>query len=243
MKNRLVIYFCLHLTSLLGFSHLFAATPFTDSTLEKSAAAAPRISLTSKKSTALKPTGDFDQRFEHVGNQSISVWGYRLGVLVNDRYKLGLGGYFYNQLEAVGAVNKNGQSEMAIKKHASFGTVYFEPYLLRKQRWELSVVVEAGWGVVHSDSVSFATEKTIIQHTSQHIFPVGTGLSANLIMPDIRGLHFLTYFGINGMAGIRKTFGQSGSGVYWSISSAIFIDRIFTDIKYGASKKKPARFL
>lgn len=243
MKNRLLIYFCLYLSSPLGFSHSFAASPFTDSTLEKSTVIAPRISLERKKIPSIKPTGDFDQRFEHVGNQMISVWGYRLGVLVNDKYKVGLGGYFYNQLEAAGTVNKNGQSEMAIKKHASFGTIYFEPYLLRKKRWEMSVVVEAGWGVVNTDSVALYPEKSTALHTSQHIFPVGAGLSTNLIMPEIRGLHFLTYFGINGMAGIRKTVGQTGSGVYWSISSAIFIDRIFTDIKYGSSKKKPARFL
>ncbi|MBU3743809.1 MAG: hypothetical protein FGM61_04575 [Sediminibacterium sp.] len=243
MKNRRLISFCLHLTSIFGVFHSFAANHFTDSTLEKSSVNAPRISATQKKLTTLKPTGDFDQRFEHIGNQSVSVWGYRLGVLVNDRYKVGLGGYFYNQLEAAGAIDKNGLSELAIKKHASFGTVYFEPYLLRKKRWEMSVVVEAGWGVVNTDSVLLASEKVTIQHSNQHIFPVGTGLSANLIMPDIRGLHFLTYFGINGMAGIRKTFGQTGSGFYWSISSAIFIDRIFTDIKYGSSKKKPARFL
>jgi len=243
MKNRLVISFCVYLTSIIGFSHSFAANHFTDSTLERSAVAPPRITLSTKKSPTIKPTGDFDQRFEHIGNQAISVWGYRLGVLVNDRFKMGIGGYFYNQLEAAGAINKNEQSELAIKTHASFGTVYFEPYLLRKKRWELSVVMEAGWGVVNTDSVALASEKGLMQHTSKHIFPVGSGLSVNLIMPDIRGLHFLTYFGINGMAGIRKTFGQPGSGVYWSISSAIFIDRIFTDIKYGSSKKKPARFL
>lgn len=222
MKNRLFISFCLYLISIIGVPQLFAANNFTDSTLEKGSVAPPRISISSKKSTTLKPTGDFDQRFEHIGNQSISVWGYRLGVLVNDRFKAGLGGYFYNQLEGAGAIDKNGQSELAIKKHASFGTLYFEPYLLRKKRWELSVVMEAGWGVVNTDSVLPAAEKATIQHTKQDIFPIGTGLSANLIMPEIRGLHFLTYFGINGMAGIRKTIGQSGSGIYWSISSAIF---------------------
>ncbi|MBI1692769.1 MAG: hypothetical protein FYV88_4920, partial [Bacteroidetes bacterium] len=110
-------------------------------------------------------------------------------------------------------------------------------YLFRKKRWEMSVVFEVGYGVIYTDTLGLQQDWSLRSNSIKSIFPVGAGLSANLIIPDIRGLHFLTYLGLNGMVGIRKTQGSAGGGLYWSISSAIFIDRIFTDIKYGVRKK------
>lgn len=49
------------------------------------------------KKRTLKPAGDFDQRFSFVENQPVSIWGYRVGFLVNDKYKTGIGGYFLDQ--------------------------------------------------------------------------------------------------------------------------------------------------
>lgn len=210
----------------------------SDTTIEKSFSVFPATHPIIKRTGfVIKPTGDFDQRFVYIGTNPISIWGYRLGVLVNDQYKLGIGGYFYNQIEEAGKIDKNGVAEIGIKKHASFGTLYFEPYLLRKKRWELSAVLEGGYGKLYTDSIFVQREPSNATKTTRSIFPVGAGISANLILPDIRGFHFLTYLGLNGMVGIRKTPGEGAGGLYWSISSAIFIDRIFTDIKFGVRKK------
>ncbi len=46
---------------------------------------------------SIKPTTDFDQRFYYTNGEKQNVWGYRVGVLVNDKYKLGLGGYYMNR--------------------------------------------------------------------------------------------------------------------------------------------------
>ena len=237
MKNGLFIYSWLLCVFILPTAVHATAVP-SDTTLDRPTFFSPiYTTVTKKKPTTIKPTGDFDQRFEYIGSKPISIWGYRLGVLVNDRFKVGIGGYFYNQREMLGNTDKDGVAAQATTIHASFGTLYYEPYLFKKKRWEMSLVLEAGYGVIYTDTLGMQQEWSLRSHSIKSIFPVGAGLSANLIMPDIRGLHFLTYLGLNGMVGVRKTTGSVGDGLYWSISSAIFIDRIFTDIKYGVRKK------
>jgi hypothetical protein len=237
MKNGLFLYSWLLCVFILPKGAHAGEVP-SDTTIERPTFFSPIFStVTKKKPTTIKPTGDFDQRFEYIGSKPISIWGYRLGVLVNDRFKVGVGGYFYNQREMLGNTNKDGRAELATATHASFGTLYYEPYLFRKKMCEMSVVLEAGYGVIYTDTLGMQQDWSLRSHSIKSIFPVGAGLSANLIMPDIRGLHFLTYLGLNGMVGVRETPGSAGGGLYWSISSAIFIDRIFTDVKYGVRKK------
>jgi hypothetical protein len=68
------------------------------------------------------------------------------------------------------------------------------------------------------------------------------GVSLNFKMPDIKHLHLLTYIGINFMLGLRKTVFETDlkynyDGWYWSIGSAVFIDKIFSDAKERKRKK------
>ena len=50
-----------------------------------------------KQKLSLKPTTDFDQRFSFINKEDVNIWGYRIGVIVNDKFKVGIGGYFLNQ--------------------------------------------------------------------------------------------------------------------------------------------------
>jgi hypothetical protein len=198
-------------------------------------------SLPKKKRLSLKPAGDFDQRFSFIDNKGVSIWGYRLGVSVNDKYKVGIGGYFLKQELAGVKLDADGIPINQLTKNVYYGTIYYEPYLFRRKRWEMSMVFELGYGIALLDSVNKIRGRFLTKTEEQVFVPAGMGYSVNFIIPDIRGLHFLTYLGLNGMIGLRKAVFESDlkynfDGWYWSIGSAVFIDKIFTDLR-GKKKK------
>ncbi len=209
---------------------------------------------------SIKPTGDFDQRFSFIGtnNKDVNIWGYRIGLLVNDRYKVGIGGYtfkanFDSKRDSVrlrtGNVTRTVTSVSQVSQTIYFGTMYFEPYLIRRRRWEMSLLMELGYGSATIDStnsnkVYVGRNITTSNNTStikEPFVPIGMGLSFNLIIPDKKGWHFLTYFGLNAIVGMRTVildsdFKQNYDGFFYSLGTAIYIDRVFTDIS-GKRKK------
>ena len=229
--------FCCFLVAVMvpSSNNLFAQA--TDSSLIIN-----RDSLPKKKKISLKPAGDFDQRFSFIENEGVSIWGYRLGVSVNDKYKVGIGGYFLKQELAGIKLDPAGIPINQLTKSLYYATVYYEPYLFRAKRWEMSMVFELGYGRAVLDSMNKIRGRFLTKTETQVFIPAGMGYSANFIIPDIKGLHFLTYLGLNGMIGLRKAVFESDlkynfDGWYWSIGSAVFIDKIFNDIS-GKKKKK-----
>jgi hypothetical protein len=194
-----------------------------------------------KKKLSLKPTTDFDQRFSFIGGGGVNIWGYRVGVVVNDKFKTGIGGYFLQQETSGIRVDADGIPFNQLKKSLYFGTIYYEPYLFRRKRWEMSMVFELGYGKAVLDSTNKIRGRFLTKTEKQVFIPAGMGYSVNFIIPDIRHLHFLTYMGLNGMIGLRKAVFESDlkynfDGWYWSIGTAIFLDKIFADIKKGRKK-------
>lgn len=198
-------------------------------------------SLPKKKRVSLKPAGDFDQRFSFIGNGGVNIWGYRIGALVNDTYKVGIGGYFLKQESSGVKLDATGVPINQLTKSLYFGTIYYEPFLFRRKRWEMSMVFELGYGKAELDSSNKIRGRFLTKTEKQDFVPAGMGYSVNFIIPDMKGLHFLTYIGLNGMLGLRKAVFNSDlkynyDGWYWSIGSAVFIDKIFSDLK-GKNKK------
>ena len=190
----------------------------------------------------LKPTTDFDQRFSYIDNKSVNIWGYRIGVVVDDKYKVGIGGYMTEQLTEGSIVDEAGTPQNLLKKTLYYGTVYFEPFLFRKKRWEMSLLFELGYGNAILDSTDILKSGTQNKTKTEVFIPAGVGVSVNFIMPDIKGLHFLTYMGLNAMVGLRSTVFNSNpnynyNGLFWSVGTAFFIDKIFTDIKLAKKRK------
>lgn len=209
-----------------------------------SVSAVKKDSLPARKRLSLKPTTDFDQRFSFIENGGVNIWGYRIGVVVNDKFKTGIGGYFLSQETAGIKLDADGIPFNQLKKSLYFGTIYYEPFLFRRKRWEMSMVFELGYGKAELDSTNKIRGRFLTKTEKQDFVPAGMGYSVNFIIPDMKGLHFLTYIGINGMVGLRKSVFNSDlkynyDGWYWSIGSAIFIDKIFADLK-GKNKKPVA---
>lgn len=196
----------------------------------------------------LKPTGDFDQRFSFLGNKNVNIWGYRIGILVNDRYKVGIGAYTLNaDFDSTYRQTRGLVEATGVSQKLTFGTVYLEPYLIRRRRWELSMLFELGYGTAIIDSLTLVhrsngTTSPLVTQGREPFVPMGWGLSFNYIVPDLRGLHFLTYFGLNAIVGMRRVILESDfqanyNGFFYSIGTAIYIDRIFTDITRKKTKK------
>ncbi|MDI9366339.1 MAG: hypothetical protein QM541_15385 [Flavobacterium sp.] len=201
-----------------------------------------------KLKLSLKPTTDFDQRFSFINKEDVNIWGYRVGVIVNDKFKVGIGGYFLNQDTTIVRTDRFGNPTSKLQRKLYFGTVYYEPYLFRKPLVEMSLVFEIGYGKAVLDSANSKRNgnrpPTIVSvEDKQDFVPAGAGISFNFKVPDIKGLHFLTYVGINAMTGLRKTIFESDlknnfDGWYWSIGGAIFLDKLLADMKAKKAHKK-----
>lgn len=202
-------------------------------------------SLPKKKKLSLKPAGDFDQRFSFIDKEGVSIWGYRIGLSVNDKYKVGIGGYFLKQESAGIKLDATGTPINQLTKSLYYGTIYYEPFLFRRKRWEMSMVFELGYGKAELDSTNKIRGRFLTKSEKQDFIPAGMGYSVNLIMPEIKGLHFLTYLGLNGMIGLRKAVFNSDlkynyDGWYWSIGSAVFLDKIISDLAGGKRRRAAA---
>lgn len=197
--------------------------------------------------TKIFPTTDFDQRFSFVAKEDANIWGYRIGIVVNDKFKVGIGGYFLNQDTSIVRYDRSGNPTAKLQRNLYFGTIYYEPFLFRKKFVEMSIVFEAGYGNAVLDSnikVVQGRNTTYKNNENRQAFvPIGVGISYNFKIPDIKGLHFLTYVGINAMAGLRKTIFESDlktsfDGWYWSIGGAIFLDKMVADLKRHKKKNE-----
>jgi len=197
----------------------------------------------------IKPTTDFDQRFYYVPGERQNLWGYRAGVLINDKYKLGIGGYYMNQHTDQGVtattLSRTSSDPLTVNKQLYLGTIYYEPYLLRRTLWETSLVFETGYGRTVNSSVNKTNNSTLLQQNGL-LVPAGIGLSVNLKLPPLFNIQCFRWIGINAMAGYRTTIYQQDkqynyNGAYWSLSGAIFLDRMFEDFHAWKKQRATAR--
>jgi hypothetical protein len=197
----------------------------------------------------IKPTTDFDQRFYYVPGERQNVWGYRVGILINDKYKLGIGGYYMNQHTdqgvATAPLTRTSSDPVTVNKQLFLGTVYYEPYLLRRNLWETSLVFETGYGRTVNASIS-KTDNSALDVQKAILIPAGIGLSVNLKLPALFHIQCFRWVGINAMAGYRAVLYQQDkrynyNGAYWSLSGAIFLDRIFEDFHTWKKQRAAAR--
>ena len=203
----------------------------------------------SPTSLTLKPATDFDQRFYYVGAEVQNVWGYRIGVLVNDRYKVGVGAYYMNQNYSVtktgNGISRQNDPTGIINKKMYLGTLYYEPYLLRKNLWESSLVFETGYGKTVNAMYQQANGE-LTERREGKIIPAGVGLSVNFKLPALFNIECLRWVGINAMAGYRLSIYQDDkqyhyNGAYWSLSGAIFLDRVVDDFNQWRRQRSLAR--
>ncbi len=200
-------------------------------------------SINKKRIRTIKPTTDFDQRFSFFKNSQVNIWGQKIGVLINDEWKVGMGGYFLKDKFQGVKLNTTSPtpSNVYINRDLYFGTVYLEPFLFRKPWWELSIPFEVGVGKT-TLTYYYASDNAQYDTKIKYFFPTGLGLSLSLKLPPGETFKPFRWIGINFLAGYRydlyqHLYNTDYDGAFWSVSGAIFLDRIFDDYK-GWKKKR-----
>lgn len=195
-----------------------------------------------RKKISIKPTTDFDQRFSIIRDKQVSIWGQRIGILINEKFKVGVGGYFLNDRLKSVKVYQDGTPESYLNRNLTFGTMYIEPFFLRKTYYEFSIVIEAGLGRSYYEAYDSKTDN-FIGSDKNLFFPTGAGLSLSLKLPATYHIKPLRWIGINFLAGYRydlfeSVFQTDYDGLFYSISGALFLDRISDDYKEWKRKKR-----
>lgn len=206
-------------------------------------------SVAHKKYT-FKPAFDFDQRFSFIRKKEVNIWGIRAGVLVNDKFKVGMGAYFLNDHLKSYAVDSTGTSLYHATRDLYFGTVYYEHFLFRFKFVEFSVPLEAGGGksvfLVYDNATGMQLDRQV-----KFFLPTGAGLSLSFKLPPIGRFKPTRWLGINFLAGYRycllqgqlenlfpHRFETDYNGWFWSISGAVFLDRVTDDYKEWHQKRR-----
>lgn len=178
----------------------------------------------------------FKDRRQPLFSNSTNVWGARAGLLWPSNIKTGIGFYYASH-----AVDGIWGGYQAIDRRLTYATVYVEPYFYRRRYWELSAPIEVGAGRVqysftHADQAQSRSSRSLI-------VPLTVGLSVSLKFPMLWGFKPLRWFGVNLITGYRYTLRDEVvspqitlNGLYYSISPAIFLDRIYAD--YETWRKK-----
>lgn len=189
----------------------------------------------------LQPVLDFDQRFSFIKNTPVNIWGYRVGVMVNQKYKIGIGGYFLNDKVDSKRTDTFNQHYFTYNRKLYFITGYYEPYLIRRRYWESSILAEIGFGK-NEENLLHTTDNYQLKSPNKYFIPAGLGLSINLKCPVIYGITPTSWFGLNFLLGYRKSLFAKElktpyNGMFWSVGAAVFLDKALVDINHWLIKK------
>lgn len=190
-----------------------------------------------------------DQRFYYLLNsrtndrspQTVNQWGIRGGLLFPAGFKGGFGYYFINQY--VPQPNLFGDTYSGGTRRVQYVTAYYEPYFFRKPLWEFSTPLELGLGRARYQLTNNAgAGSTTLQG---NFVPLSIGISVSGKLPATKGIRVFRWFGLNIMTGyrftVKKDFPQlpvNYNGIYFSVSPAIFLDRISDDVTAWLKRRK-----
>ncbi len=180
----------------------------------------------------------FKDRRQPLFSNSTNVWGGRAGFLLPSNIKVGAGYYFSNH-----DVDEPWDGHQSIRRRFHYGTAYVEPYFYRRKYWELSAPIEVGVGSVTYQF--FGEDDSPLRTVRTTIVPLSVGISVSLKSPAFFGFKPLRWFGVNLITGYRYTLYDEAptqlttlNGLYYSISPAIFLDRIYADYEVWRKKNR-----
>jgi hypothetical protein len=210
--------------------------------LVTAASAQDSLAIPQKKKYTFKPAFDFDQRFSFIRSKEVNIWGQRAGVLVNEKFKVGGGIYFLHDKQKNITLDIGASAAYNAFRNLYFGTCYFEPFVFRYKFVEFSIPIEAGFGK-SIYKVYNASSGELLSTEKRDFLPTGTGLSLSFKLPPIGRFKPTRWFGINFLAGYRyclleNYFQTHYNGAFWSVSGAIFLDRVTDDYRDWHRKRQ-----
>ncbi len=178
-----------------------------------------------------------------------SVYGIRAGFLFPARhprtnarfsggrvaaFKAGAGFYFINQ-----QLNRPGllpNTSASVKRYLRFVMAFYEPYLLRKGPFEVSLPLEFGYG--HSRYERNDDPAKDYEVARGVFLPGGVGISAAYQFPSIRWFRPLHWIGFNVLSGYRFVVKRdvpdsqiNYNGLYLSIGPSFYLENFTADVK------------
>ncbi len=186
---------------------------------------------------------DFDQRFYLLRDVKQNIWGYRGGPYINNKFKCGIGLYYGNNSyflkpTSLWATDLDITSAFNLQLKQAGLSLYAEPVFYIGKYSEWSLVSEVAYF-----KNNYYIQKSIgsSENIRSTYIPASVGISTNLKFGKNLKLPILRWVGLNIMAGYRFDLYESATslnmeGVHLSISSALFLDKIWHDLT--ALKKK-----
>lgn len=195
-----------------------------------------------------------DTRNENNRRIPVSVYGVQAGFLSPLRrprpglrsgrpvsFKAGGGFFFANQtLNRPGLLPNTSES---ITRRLRYVTLNFEPFLLRKKTFEVSLPLEVGFGLSRYERTSDEPDKQELDRG--YFVPAGAGLAFSYMFPHPRWFRPLRWFGVNLLGGYRITLKRdipeskiNYNGFYVSVGPAFFLENFTADVKAWRKKRK-----
>lgn len=180
----------------------------------------------------IKHYANIDFRNAYVDNNFLSLAGLRLGVTINNRHTIGIGGYILNEF----AILKSNRVRTYEFDKVSYLTLIYE-YILHDGKFlDILFPIEVGYGSYIARPVgSTAPEESL------HSAMVPTGLGVKfLLMPS-------AWIGLKLGGGYRYVWEENSpvglDGLYFSIGVRIDVAKTIQDLQYYQLKKKFKRNL
>jgi hypothetical protein len=174
---------------------------------------------------------DFRQTFiglPHNDGVPISLGGVRVGVIIRDRHRTGLG---YSQSYNTNLNDYNG-APINLKFHAF--SVFYEYYYIDTRHWSFGTPVELGIG-----SYTAKGRDTLLNDNTNHV--TAAGIALDLQYRPVR------WIGLSAMGGYRWAFNNNGpvdlNNWFYSVGISVPVGYLAQDIQYRHRKNKLKRDL
>ena len=184
-----------------------------------------------------RPYVNLDQRNSFIRDAAINVNGLQLGVLINDRHVVGLGGYGITasgKQQVKTKFNKNVDANRDLEM--KYLTFFYQYVAIDKRYIELDLQTELGAGKYDIKLTDANTDKLLLNRSAgMVVFGIGPLLA---IKP-------FKWVGIIGMAGYRLTFEKGNNlnfnGAYYAYGVWLDVRQIIRDSNYYLIKKRKYR--
>jgi hypothetical protein len=186
-----------------------------------------------------RPYVNLDRRNSFIRNAPINLNGIQLGVLINEKHAIGLGGYQITEKSQQKVKTKTDKNiDINRQLDMSYLTVFYQCTLIDRRFFELDVQIESGAGKYDLKFYDIQTNKLITERSAGVLVE---GAGPQLTFKPVK------WIGFNTMIGYRFTFEKNPNlnfnGAYYSYGVWLDIRQIIRDCNYYFIKKPKTRKL
>ena len=185
----------------------------------------------------VRPFFSLDNRNSFIKDAPVNVQGIQLGVLLKEKYTVGLGYYIIRTSAKQKLTTKNEKNISANRTlNLNYLTAFYQYAIIDKRYFELDLPFEVGLGGYDVKLTDVVTNKLIVDRKGGTII-LGGGVGL-IVKP-------LKWIGITGSAGYRYALDNNPnvnfSGFFYSYGVWVGLGSIYRDVRYCGIKRKKCR--